>query len=167
MKLERLSLQFETKGFRWRRSLASVKTEDLDSFFPSPDKLLIRILSTENFHSDGDVGGRKRLGRGQRFPAKNVKDLKQTTMATATRTRKKRSNWQNNSSARAFHNFVHFLAVPCKTTTWNHHNLRRLRTETATANYFNFHLELNTSFLRDAEVEVWRRMRRSHFRNSN
>ena len=67
MKLERLSLQFETKGFRWRRSLASVKTEDLDSFFSSPDKLLIRILSTENFHSGGDVGGRKRLGRGRRF----------------------------------------------------------------------------------------------------
>ena len=61
MKLERLSLQFETKGFRWRRSLASVKTEDLDSFFPFPDKLLIGTFSTENFHSDGDVGGRKRL----------------------------------------------------------------------------------------------------------
>ena len=61
MKLERLSLQFETKGFRWRRSLASVKTEDLDSFFPFPDKLLIGTLSTENFHNDGDVGGRKRL----------------------------------------------------------------------------------------------------------
>ena len=159
MKLERLSLQFETKGFRWRRSLASVKTEDLDSFFPSPDKLLIRILSTENFHS-GDVVGRKRLGRGRRFPAKNVKDLKQTTMATATRTRRKRSNWQNNSLARAFHNFVHFLPVLCKTATWNYHNLRRLRTETAAANYFNFHLELNTSFLRDAEVEVCCRMRR-------
>ena len=157
MKLERLSLQFETKGFRWRRSLASVKTEDFDSFFPSPDKLLIRILSTESFHS---VVGRKRLGRGRRFPAKNVEDLKQTTMATATRTRKKRYNWQNNSLARAFHNFVHFLAVPCKTATWNYHNLRRLRTETAAANYFNFHLELNTSFLRDAEVEVCCRMRR-------
>ena len=102
MKLERLSLQFETKGFRWRRSLASVKTEDLDFFLPFPDKLLIGTFSTESFHSDGDVGGRKRLGRGRRFPAKNVKDLKQTTVATATRTRKKRSNWQNNSSARAF-----------------------------------------------------------------
>ena len=136
MKLERLSLQFETKGFRWRRSLVSVKTEDLDSFFPFPDKLLIGTLSTENFHNDGDVGGRKRLRWGRRFS----RQKKQTTMATATRTRKKkRSNWQNNSSARAFHNFVHFLAVPCKTATWNHHNLRRLRTETATANYFNFH----------------------------
>ena len=61
MKLERLSLQFETKGFRWRRSLVSVKTEALDSFFPFPDKLLIGTFSTENFHSDGDVGGRKRL----------------------------------------------------------------------------------------------------------
>ena len=36
----------------------------------------------------------------------------------------------------------------------------RLRTETATANYFNFHSELNASFIRYAEVEVWRRMRR-------
>ena len=41
-----------------------------------------------------------------------------------------------------------------------HHDLRRLRTETATANYFNFHLELNASFMRYAEVEVWCRMRR-------
>ena len=38
-------------------------------------------------------------------------------------------------------------------------NLRSLRTETATANYFNFHLELNVSFIRFAEVEEWRRMR--------
>ena len=38
--------------------------------------------------------------------------------------------------------------------------LRRLRTETATANYFNFHLELYASFIRYAEVEVWRGMRR-------
>ena len=42
----------------------------------------------------------------------------------------------------------------------NLHNLRRLRSETATANYFNFHLELNASSIRYAEVEVWRRMRR-------
>ena len=41
----------------------------------------------------------------------------------------------------------------------NHHNLRRLRTETATANYVNFYLELYGSFIRYAEVEVWRRMR--------
>ena len=71
----------------------------------------------------------------------------------------KRSNWQNNSPARAFWNFVHFLAVLFKTTTWNRQNLRRLRTETATANYFNFHLELNAAFIRHAEVELWRRMR--------
>ena len=38
--------------------------------------------------------------------------------------------------------------------------MRRLRTETATANYFNFHLELNASFICYAEVEVWCRMRR-------
>ena len=53
--------------------------------------------------------------------------------------------------------FLHFLTVLCKTI---HHDLRRLRTETATANYFNFHLELNASFIRYAEVEVWCRMRR-------
>ena len=38
--------------------------------------------------------------------------------------------------------------------------MRRLRTETATANYFHFHLELNASFICYAEVEVWCRMRR-------
>ena len=50
MKLERLSVQFESKGFRSRRSLAYVKSEDLDSFFPSPDKLLLaerRVLDAE------------------------------------------------------------------------------------------------------------------------
>ena len=50
MKLERLSPQFETRGFRSRRSLVYVKTEDLDSFFPSPCKLLLaerRILEAE------------------------------------------------------------------------------------------------------------------------
>ena len=50
MKLERLSTQFETRGFRSRRSLAYVKTEDLDSFFPSPSKLLLaerRVLEAE------------------------------------------------------------------------------------------------------------------------
>ena len=41
--------------------------------------------------------------------------------------------------------------------------MRRLRTETATANYFNFHLELNASFIRYPEVEVWRRMRRQTY----
>ena len=89
------------------------------------------------------------------------RDPKQTTTATATRTWKnKRSNWRNNSSARAFWNLVHFLASLCKTATRNHVNLRRLRTETetATANYFNFHLELDASFIRYAEV--WRCMRR-------
>ena len=50
-----------------------------------------------------------------------------------------------------------FLNRPMQTI---HHDLRRLRTETATANYFNFHLELNASFICYAEVEVWCRMRR-------
>ena len=50
MKLERLSLEFENRGFLSRRSLAYVKSEDLDSFFPSPDKLLLaerRLLQAE------------------------------------------------------------------------------------------------------------------------
>ena len=41
MKLEKLLLQFESRGFRSRRSLANVNSDDLDSFFPSPDKLFI------------------------------------------------------------------------------------------------------------------------------
>ena len=41
MKLERLLLQFESRGFRSRRSLANVNSDDLDSFFPSADKLLL------------------------------------------------------------------------------------------------------------------------------
>ena len=50
MKLERLSPEFETRGFRSRRSLAYVQTEDLDSLFPSPSVLLLkerRILEAE------------------------------------------------------------------------------------------------------------------------
>ena len=104
---------------------------------------------------------RRRRQRGHGKTIDLIRDLKQTTTATATRTWKNnRFNWQNNSAARAFENFMHFLAVPCKKTTWNHHKLRRLQTETATANYINFHLELNASLIRYAEVEVWRRMRR-------
>ena len=34
--------------------------------------------------------------------------------------------------------YIYFLAVLCKTTTWNHRNLRRLRTETAENIYFPF-----------------------------
>ena len=46
------------------------------------------------------------------------RELTQTTTATATRTSpNKRLNEQNNSSARAFEIFIHFLAVLCKTTT--------------------------------------------------
>ena len=41
MKLEQLLPEFENRGFPSRRSLAYVKSEDLDSFFPSPDKLLL------------------------------------------------------------------------------------------------------------------------------
>ena len=41
MKLERLSVQFESRGFRSRRSLVYVKSEDLDSFLLSPDKFLL------------------------------------------------------------------------------------------------------------------------------
>ena len=125
-----------------------------------------RTTLKNSFWVKAFLGGTRWLREGPEsitaadYPWEN-RDLKQTTTATATRTWKnKRSNWQNNSSARAFWNFVHFLAVLCKTTTWNHHNLRPLRTETATANHFNFHLELKASLIRYAEVEVWRRMRR-------
>ena len=50
LKMERLSPQFENRGFRSRRSLAYVKPDDLDAFFPSPSKLLLaerRILDAE------------------------------------------------------------------------------------------------------------------------
>ena len=48
------------------------------------------------------------------------RDLKQSTTATPTRTpQNKTFNKQNNGCARAFWFFVHFLAVLCKTTTWN------------------------------------------------
>ena len=44
-----------------------------------------------------------------------IRDLKQTTTATATRTWKNnRFNWQNNSAARAFENFMHFSASHAK-----------------------------------------------------
>ena len=51
--------------------------------------------------------------------------------------------------------FLHFWAFLCKTTTWHHHNLRRLRTETATANYFNFYLELGTQRFFDTKCWGW------------
>ena len=50
MKLERLLPEFENREFPSRRSLAYMKSEDLDSFFPSPDKLLLaerRLLEAE------------------------------------------------------------------------------------------------------------------------
>ena len=55
MKLERLSLQFESRGFRSRRSLAYVKSEDLDSkiyqmFMRDTEKSVlfaIRLATTE------------------------------------------------------------------------------------------------------------------------
>ena len=71
MRLETLSPQFEVRGFRSRRSLSYVKSEDLDSFFPSPDKLL-GTFRTESFHGDGDVGGLRRLGRGRRCSRQNI-----------------------------------------------------------------------------------------------
>ena len=66
----------------------------------------------------------------QRFVASCVsafRELKQTTTATATGTLlNKRFNEQNNSCARALQIFVHFVAVLCQTTTWNHQVLRIL-----------------------------------------
>ena len=52
------------------------------------------------------------------YRALTVRDLKQTTTVTTTRKwQNKRSNEQNNSAARAFSKYVHFLAVLCKMTT--------------------------------------------------
>lgn len=42
------------------------------------------------------------------------------------RYQKKKVNDQSNGYARASYIFVHFLAVVCKTTTWNNHLLRVL-----------------------------------------
>ena len=47
-----------------------------------------------------------------------IRELKQTTTTTATRTSlNKRFNEQNNSCARVLQIFIHFFAVLCKTTT--------------------------------------------------
>ena len=65
-----------------------------------------------------------------------------------------------------------YISWPSYVTTWNHHNLRHLRTETATANCFNFHLELNASYSSTlcwswgvASYETLNKF--SHFLNSN
>ena len=56
------------------------------------------------------------------------RELKQTTTTTATRTSlNKRFNEQNNGCAHVFKIFVHFFAVLCKTITWNHQVLCRLK----------------------------------------
>lgn len=50
LNLERLSQEFEVRGFVSRQSLKYIQKEDLDAFFPSPHKLLLaekRILETE------------------------------------------------------------------------------------------------------------------------
>ena len=89
------------------------------------------------------------------YRALTVRDLKQTTKVTTTRKwQNKRSNEQNNSAARAFSKCVHFLAVLCKMTTWNHQNLRGPRNETSTANYLSFYLELNTVLVCYAEFNL-------------
>ena len=69
---------------------------------------------------------------------------------------------QNNTSARAFKNFVHFLAVLIKTKLGSHQNLDDLRTETPTANnsFSNWKLNAAHIHLRYAEVEVCRFKRR-------
>jgi len=50
MKLERLSLQFESRGVPLAKITGYLKSKDLNSFFPSPDKLLLaerRVLVAE------------------------------------------------------------------------------------------------------------------------
>ena len=39
--LERCSKQFESRGFKTLSSLRYLQLEDIDAFFPSPDKLLL------------------------------------------------------------------------------------------------------------------------------
>ena len=57
----------------------------------------------------------------------NIRELKQIMTMTATRTpSNKRFNEQNNGCARALEIFVYFVAVLCKTTTWNDQVLRSL-----------------------------------------
>ena len=69
-----------------------------------------------------------------------IRNLKQTTKATATRTRQNKGfNGQINSYARV----------------WNNQNLPNLRTETTKANYLSFHLKLNATRKLYAEFEVW------------
>ena len=50
LNLERLAKEFEVRGLLTRQSLKYIQTEDLDTFFPSPQKLLLaerHILKTE------------------------------------------------------------------------------------------------------------------------
>ena len=50
IKLERLSLQFESRGVPLAKITGYLKSKDLNSFFPSPDKLLLverRVLEAE------------------------------------------------------------------------------------------------------------------------
>ena len=50
LNLERLAREFEVRGFSTHQSLKYLQKEDLDAFFPSPQKLLLaekRILQEE------------------------------------------------------------------------------------------------------------------------
>ena len=85
--------------------------------FPQVKKLSCRSLIVGTFSKP-----RRRRQRG----SSKKKDLKSRTIAQLV-----------------FSKCVHFSAVLCKITTWNHQNLRSPRKETSTANYLSFHLELN------------------------
>ena len=78
MKLERLSVQFESRGFRPRRSLAYVKSEDLDSFFQSPDKLLL----AERHVLEAELSIKTESGR---LEAKRLNMTKKTSSASQQR----------------------------------------------------------------------------------
>ena len=82
--------------------------------FPQVKKLSCRSLIVGTFSKP-----RRRRQRG----SSKKKDLKSRTIAQLV--------------------CLHFSAVLCKITTWNHQNLRSPRKETSTANYLSFHLELD------------------------
>ena len=64
LKLERLSPHFENRGFRSRRSLKYLKPDDLDTFFDSPNKLLLaekRVIEDELKNINTDVRSKNSL----------------------------------------------------------------------------------------------------------
>lgn len=84
LNLERLAKEFEVRGFLTRQSLKYIQNEDLDAFFPSPQKLLLaerRILQTE-------INNLKEPNQGPNLPPRElfppVQDRRQAYPSVAT-----------------------------------------------------------------------------------